>query len=340
MKRSALLFTIGAVLALVGVSAAGADSIGPITFEPTAYTVGNINGQNGWMKTGAYDAAVVADASFAAAAGYGFGTQALRISNAVTSGSFGDQTFAPPLASAAGESTGNNHFEASFAIGTALATQQPGLALSVSPDDGSGRPDELPALRGSGRRRPRLLRRRHRHRPGRHDRDVQRAPTSRRSTARQAHTVRFPIDFAAGAGNDVVQDLPRRRPEGDRHDAGRTTTASTRSRPGTGNVVPADRTLLFREGGSVSRGAAHARQRLPRSTTSRYASSNVAPNGNGKNGKDACKHGGWRTFGNPSFKNQGRCVAHMNQLSKHGHGDGGGDDDDQGNHGNHGKSNH
>jgi hypothetical protein len=28
--------------------------------------------------------------------------------------------------------------------------------------------------------------------------------------------------------------------------------------------------------------------------------------------KDQCKHGGWQTFNNPSFKNQGQCVAYVN----------------------------
>ena len=37
-----------------------------------------------------------------------------------------------------GESTGNNHFDASFKLGSTKSTQQPGLFLSVSPDNGSG----------------------------------------------------------------------------------------------------------------------------------------------------------------------------------------------------------
>ena len=32
--------------------------------------------------------------------------------------------------------------------------------------------------------------------------------------------------------------------------------------------------------------------------------------------KDACKHGGWKTFNNPSFKNQGQCVSY---VASHGH---------------------
>ena len=37
--------------------------------------------------------------------------------------------------------------------------------------------------------------------------------------------------------------------------------------------------------------------------------------------KDQCKQGGWQTFNNPSFKNQGQCVAYVN------HHDGKGKDD-------------
>src|SRR2546430_1474858 len=102
MRRFALVLSAVAVLAFAGAVAARADSVGPITFEPPTYTTGNIDGQNGWMKTGPYDVAVVKVSAFAAAASYGFGLQALRLSDAITSGSFGDQTFSPGLAQAAG----------------------------------------------------------------------------------------------------------------------------------------------------------------------------------------------------------------------------------------------
>jgi hypothetical protein len=38
--------------------------------------------------------------------------------------------------------------------------------------------------------------------------------------------------------------------------------------------------------------------------------------------KDACKNGGWKTFSNPSFKNQGQCVAYANHNSTTGDNDG------------------
>jgi hypothetical protein len=155
-KVGASLLVVGTVLFLVSV--AGADTVGPITFESSQdYVVGPIGGQpaipgslpNGaWSKTGPYDATVVKTSVYPDAAGYGFVDQALRISDAVTSGSFGDQTFSPGLADEAGESGAVNlglsggvrqpHFDASFLIGTTKAVQQPGLHMSVSPDRGDG----------------------------------------------------------------------------------------------------------------------------------------------------------------------------------------------------------
>ncbi len=115
-----------------------------ITFESPTYSTGNINGQDGWTKTGSYDVAVVSNTY-----GYSsFGSQSLRISDAVTSGSFGDQTFAKPVSDAVGEvdstagsfSTGTlqRHFEMQFAIASTTSSQQTGMHLSVSPDRGDG----------------------------------------------------------------------------------------------------------------------------------------------------------------------------------------------------------
>jgi hypothetical protein len=135
--------TIGAAtvlaLGLAGAyaSAAGADVVGPITFEPPAYHTGDINGQQGWSKTGPYDVEVASVSDFPDASHYFFGSQALRLSNAVTSGSFGDQTFSPGLDEAAGEG-GTRDFAGGFLIGTAQSSYQPGLVTSVSPDDGNG----------------------------------------------------------------------------------------------------------------------------------------------------------------------------------------------------------
>src|SRR4051812_39548614 len=37
--------------------------------------------------------------------------------------------------------------------------------------------------------------------------------------------------------------------------------------------------------------------------------------------KDQCKNGGWQTFNNPSFKNQGQCVSYVNHHDGHGNDD-------------------
>ena len=159
MRRRLCLTGLAAAAAslVVLVAAAGADTVGPITFEMSqGYVVGDINNQpltndlpNGkWEKSGTYDAQVAPVSAYPAAAGYGFVGQALRISDAVTSGSFGDQTFSPGLGDEAGEKAAVNggisgglrqpNFEASFMIGTTTAAEQPGLHLSVSPDRGDG----------------------------------------------------------------------------------------------------------------------------------------------------------------------------------------------------------
>ena len=78
-----------------------------------SYTDGSVNGQDDWSSTGPYDQAVVANGPPAPAS---FGTKSLRISNAITSGSFGDQTFSKRLVNAAGETTAD---ENGFALGAA-----------------------------------------------------------------------------------------------------------------------------------------------------------------------------------------------------------------------------
>jgi hypothetical protein len=122
-----LIILAAMVFAALGLASfATADTQGSITFE--SYNLGNINGQQGWSDTGLYDANVVAVT----------GGQALQISNAKTSGSFGDQTFAPPLATGAAQGTATPRFTASFSIGTTTVDQQTGLSISVSPDNGQG----------------------------------------------------------------------------------------------------------------------------------------------------------------------------------------------------------
>jgi hypothetical protein len=144
MKR--LMFCAALVVASIGLLASfagAATTTGTIGFESSeGYTLTDINGQptgttNTWTKTGPYDVTVAALASFANPSAGFANDQALRLSNSVTSGSFGDQAFSPSV-DAAGLSTPLRHFVSSFLIGTTQQGVQGGLSMSVSPDNGSG----------------------------------------------------------------------------------------------------------------------------------------------------------------------------------------------------------
>lgn len=202
---AAALFAVAALI--VGVSTAMADSAS-INFESPTYTVGNINGQDGWSATGsAGSGCAVYDEGVANSSVPGFGSQSFRISNAVTSGCFGDQAFSKSLANEAGETTAQNggisggtrqnHFEAQFDIASASSTQQPGLIMSVSPDRGDGA--RMSYLRFEDKT------------DGIHvffD-DVNSVgdfiETDIATLTRTPHTIKFVMDFIDGANNDIVK---------------------------------------------------------------------------------------------------------------------------------------
>lgn len=122
-----------------------------VNFENPPYTLGVINGQDGWSSLGAagLGCAVYDHAVSPSLGTVGFGDQSLRISNAVTSGCFSDQTFSKSLIDEAGETsavsdgwsggTRQNHFEAQFSLASAVPDAvQTGLYMSVAPDRGDG----------------------------------------------------------------------------------------------------------------------------------------------------------------------------------------------------------
>jgi len=228
-------------------SAAGADVVGPITFEPPAYHTGDINGQQGWSKTGPYDVAVASVSDYPDAANYFFGSQALRLSNAVTSGSFGDQTFSPGLDDAAGE-TGARDFAGGFLIGTTQSAQQPGLSMSVSPDSGDGsrmsylrfedQADGVHVFFDDVRD----------HGPLGTVADFRESDIATLSRDR-SHLIGFLIHFNPGPHNDVVTIVI----DGRVRKVGTTWEDYYRYDPeqaGNGNQVPNVSKLLFREGGA------------------------------------------------------------------------------------------
>lgn len=147
MNIKKITIGITSIIALFSIFAVTtfAESLPTINFE--SYTLGSISGQDGWSNAvnPAYDQEVVTNSY-----GYAsFGTKTFRISDAVTSGSFGDWVFVKPLTDSVGETSSTNgtfstgtkqaHFEMQFDIASTMPEeQQPGLHISVSPDRGDG----------------------------------------------------------------------------------------------------------------------------------------------------------------------------------------------------------
>lgn len=305
--------------AILGTSHADSSTI---TFEAPTYSLGNINNQNGWSKTGSYDAEVVSNTY-----GYStFGAQSLRISNATTSGSFGDQTFAPALSEPAGESgsldkDGNPvastqpHFEAQFDIASTTKAEQPGMALSVSPDNGTGARmsylsfvDETDGIhvnfydvQGTG-----------------NPANFVETPDVAVLSYGSPHTVKFSMDFVDGPSNDVVKVYV----DGAMVHQGTSWENYYRydseSNPSLVNVSRTVNTLLFRAGGTAV--AANAGNGYLFDNLS-LMSGPIVPETTSPSTREDCKGSGWMTFNDPTFKNQGQCVAYVN------HHDGRGADD-------------
>jgi hypothetical protein len=264
LRKLKLALALGVTGAICLAGVAKAESLGPIDFE-SGYTASDINGQNGWSKTGPYDAAVANVSSFPAASGYGFGTKALRMSDAVTSGSFGDQTFSPGLANEAGETaadsggpaigTRQKHFEVSFQIGTTQATEQSGLHMTMSPDRGDGARMSYLRFDDLSDNRVHVY----------FDDVTDPGPLGRVADFNErtigsfadgtAHTIRMTIDFNDGPGNDVVQVFI----DGSLVATGGTWEDYYRFDPeqsGGGNAVPTIDKVLFRESGTADPGNA------------------------------------------------------------------------------------
>ncbi|HLF28034.1 MAG TPA: right-handed parallel beta-helix repeat-containing protein [Anaerolineae bacterium] len=149
-KRRLFVATVSVAALVLFAGLVFADSLA-IDFE--SYTVGTVDGQDGWSSDGAagsgcavYDHAIVDSTSYS----YGsFGTRSLRMSNAVTSGCFGDQTFSKSLGDEAGETsavsdglsggTRQPYFEAQWDFASTLpGSEQAGLSVVASPDRGDG----------------------------------------------------------------------------------------------------------------------------------------------------------------------------------------------------------
>ncbi len=136
---------ISILLSLLFITVAMGGSAAAQTINFETYTPGSPNGQDGWTRTGSYDHQIVNNVS----APLSFGARSLRISNAISSGSFGDQTFSKSTANEAGETAAvsggwsggarQSVFTWQFSVASTVpGAQQLGLGVSVAADRGDG----------------------------------------------------------------------------------------------------------------------------------------------------------------------------------------------------------
>jgi hypothetical protein len=310
-----------------------ADSVS-VNFENPPYTLGTINAQDGWSSLGAagsgcavYDHAV--DGSLST---IGFGSQSLRISNAVTSGCFGDMTFAKSLVNAVGEvgatagsfseGTRQTHFETQFAIASTVpGAQQPGLFMSTSPDRGDGSRmsyvgfEDVAAgidiifydVQGTTNPANFVLTD-----LGTYDRSV-------------PHTVKLVMDVVDGPSNDVVKvyidgvliHTGTSWENYYRYDS----EASAEQSP---RIV---KTVIFRTGGTAAPANA-GNGFLVDNYSALSGPVLVGP----PTDKNQCKKDGWKVFNNPTFKNQGQCVSFVEKAKEHENDNDRNDDNDRDDH--------
>ena len=193
-------------------SPALADTSGTGGFE--GYALGDPLGQFGWMvldvpvyNASHFDEAIVDPSPIW---GTALGSRALRVSNGVTSGGYGNQLQSPSLADEAGEAsaedaansggTRQQRFEGTLTFASAVPTaEQPGLVVSFAPDSGDGtrmsqfRIYDLPAglevvVVAYDRANPAFN-------------EIVLASGLDRT---QVHTMHFTMDFVDGVDNDVL----------------------------------------------------------------------------------------------------------------------------------------
>lgn len=313
MKKFLIGTAAGALMLGAMIAPAFADSVS-VNFE--SYSLGTINAQDGWTSLGAagagcavYDHAVSAQLLYPS-----FGDQSLRISNAVTSGCFGDMTFAKPLTDAVGEAnstagaysagTLQRHFEMQFDIASTMPDEQPGLFMSVSPDRGDGSRMAYVGFEDTTEGIDVIFY------------DVQGTGnpanfvfTDLGTYSRTPHTIKLTLDTLDGSSNDVVKVwidgvLVHTGTSWEnyyRYDS----EASAEQSP---RIV---KTVIFRTGGPAASGTA-GNGYLVDNLSLISGPILVGP----PTDMNQCKKDGWKTFNNPAFKNQGDCVSYIQSNPK------------------------
>lgn len=292
-----------------------ADSLA-INFE--TYALGTVNGQDGWSSTGSAGGGCAVYDHVVAANTYGyasFGTQSLRMSNAVTSGCFGDHTFSKSLLNETGETTaGNdgmsggtrqNYFEAQWDFASTVpGAEQPGLSVVASPDRGDGARMSWVQMRDT----PTGLEVNfYDYQSGAVEIGCVVGSNFIFSNVASGldrtvpHTIKVTMEFVDGPANDVVKVYV----DGVLGHTG--TSWEDYFRECEGNPTRTVDSVLFRTGGAAAPGTLGFGFVID--NLSLNSSTLVGP----PTTKDQCKNGGWMTFNTPrSFKNQGDCIQFVN----------------------------
>lgn len=303
-KILSAIFSFVFVFTFAVATPASADTVST-NFED--YSLGNINGQDGWTSTGAAGSGcALYDHKVSSSLGTtNFGDQSLRISNAVTSGCFGDQTFSKSLVNAVGETGANagiypagvlqSHFETEFDVAsTTPGVQQPGLFMSVSPDRGDGSrmsylgfEDTAEGIKiifydvqGVGDPADFVYS------------DLGNYPNT------LPHHIKLTFDAVDGPSNDVVKVWV----DGVLVHTGTSWENYYRydSESNAEQNVRVVRNVLFRTGGGSA----------PSTLSYGYLVDNLKISSSTETDIGLlCKDNGWELFSNPSFKNQGKCVS-------------------------------
>ncbi len=284
-----------------------ATSTASVNFENPPYTPGTIHLQDGWSSFGAagsgcavYDHAVVAN-SYGIP---GFGAQSLRMSNAVTSDCFGDQTFSKAVPIGAGETTAQDvtgsttsarqtNFEAQWQFASTVpGSEQAGLSVVASPDRGDGarmswiQMKDLPGglqvnfydyQKGVA--------------------DFVFTTVASGLSRSMPHTIKVVMQFVEGPANDVVKVSV----DGVLLHTG--TSWEDYFRDEEGNPTRTVSRVLFRTGGAAAPATTGKGFLIDNMSLATYSAASSA---------DQCKLEGWRSFNNPTFKSQGDCIQFVN----------------------------
>lgn len=285
------------VIALSAIFASSVNAQASTDFEN--FTVGSPNGQFGWSSTGPYDHKI-SDNSLYPNAPSAFGTRSLRISNAVTSGSFGDQTFSDSAANEAGETTATNggmsggtrqnFYQFSIAFTSATGSYQAGQSVVLSPDRGDGARMSWVQIMDT----PTGLQVNFNEYK---DGDFVQTTVANNLSRTSVHTLKVTMQFVEGPANDVVKVYV----DGSLSYTGTSWEDYFRDwEDGTTRTVDS---VLFRTGGAAAPATLNGGilfDNLNMSTGSVATTS------------AQCKNGGWMTLVNSDgmpFKNQGQCVS-------------------------------